>query len=227
MLETRFLPPVHPTDRAPVLVLLHGRGADPDDLAALRRWLPDSLALVLPRAPFEAAPWGYGAGWAWYRYEGDDRPEEKSFRASQAELDALLEELPSSPGTEPGPVFLGGFSQGGTMSLGRLLRGSEGLAGVLNFSGFVPAHPDVATRQGPAGETPVFWGHGTLDASIPFQMALRGRERLRAAGVPLEARDYAMGHGIIPEEVRDAVEWILGVLETGRSARDAREVRPG
>lgn len=198
-----------------VLVLMHGRGADPSDLAPLRRWLPDGITLVLPRAPHHAARWGYGPGWAWYRYEGEDRPEEGTFRASQEALDALVDGMTEVVGFQPEAVFIGGFSQGGTMSLGYAMRHPGSAAGVVNFSGFLPDHPDVQVTPATAPATPIFWGHGTADPAIPFQLASRGRERLRAAGATLETRDYPMGHGIIPEEVRDAVAWIDRVRGTG------------
>ncbi|NIQ58758.1 MAG: hypothetical protein GWN71_36930, partial [Gammaproteobacteria bacterium] len=54
-----------------MLVLLHGRGADERDLSGLRAHLPPGLGLVLPRAPFPGAPWGYGPGWACYRFLPD------------------------------------------------------------------------------------------------------------------------------------------------------------
>ncbi|HUG39184.1 MAG TPA: dienelactone hydrolase family protein [Longimicrobiales bacterium] len=199
---------------APVLVLMHGRGADPSDLAPLRRFFPAAVTVVLARAPFEAARWGYGPGWAWYLHDGDDRPETKSFRRSQHELEALVHGMADIVGAEPGPVFLGGFSQGGTMSLGYALRRRGDVAGVINFSGFVPDHPDIPLESDGAA-TPVFWGHGTADPAIPFTLAVRGRERLRAAALDLEARDYAMGHGISPDELRDASRWLEGVLGTG------------
>ena len=53
-----------------------------------------------------------------------------------------------------------------------------------------------------------FWGHGTSDPAIPFELALAGRELLVRAGADLEARDYAMGHGISPEELNDVVVWL-------------------
>lgn len=216
MLETEVLlarDGAVPAPGAPVVVLMHGRGAAPSDLAPLRRFFPDDAIVVLARAPFEAVRWGYGPGWAWYLYEGEDRVEAESFRRSQAELDALVDGMADVVGVEPGPILLGGFSQGGTMSLGWTLRRPGGVAGVINFSGFVPSHPDVTI--GDAGGTPLFWGHGTADPAIPFEMATAGRERLRGAGARLETHDYAMGHGISPEELRDMVEWLGRVLAEG------------
>jgi phospholipase/carboxylesterase len=207
-LEIQIMDPLMPEDGTPVLVLMHGRGADASDLAGLRPWLPDTVSLVLPRAPFQAAQWGYGQGRAWYRYAGEDRPEPASFRAAQAALDDLIADLPGRLGYQPGPVLIGGFSQGGTMSMGRALRGPGDVAGAINFSGFVPDHPDVPINAESASGTPFFWGHGTDDPAIPFWLARRGRQALLDAGAELEARDYPIGHSISPDELRDAMAWL-------------------
>ena len=210
MLDTRILPGPDAAGDAPVLVLMHGRGADIDDLAPLRRWLPSAVTIVLARAPFEAAPWGYGPGRAWYRYIGDDRPEPESFRTAQEELETLVDGLGALLGADPRAVILGGFSQGGTMSLGYALRRPGDIAGVINLSGFVPSHPDATGDAALAG-FPVFWGHGTLDPAIPFVLAEKGRARLRAAGARLLARDYEMAHAISPDELRA----LLGLTRSG------------
>ncbi len=195
-------------DGATVLVLMHGRGADASDLAALRPWLPASMALLLPQAPHPGAPWGYGPGWAWYRYEGEDRPDAATFSASQESLEQQLGALDATLGFRPGPVVLGGFSQGGAMALGYALSHPADVVAVMNFSGFVPAHPTVTVSPATVAGTAFFWGHGTADPAIPLSLARRGRDALRAAGADLEARDYAMGHGIQPAEIRDAVAWL-------------------
>ena len=212
-LEVRTRIPDGATHGTPVVVLMHGRGADMDDLVPLGRAFPDSVAVVFPQAPHPGAPWGYGPGWAWYRYEGGDRPEAESFRSSQAALDALVDGLPRRLGFRPGPVVLGGFSQGGTMAMGYALRHPGAVPGVLNFSGFVASHPDVAVTPETVAGTAFWWGHGTRDPAVVYDpLAVRGRERLREAGASLEARDYPMGHGIIPQELDDALAWLGGVL---------------
>src|SRR5690606_28658325 len=104
-------------DGAPVVVLLHGRGASKEDLRVLRPHLPAGVIAAFPQAPFEAAPWGYGPGWAWYRYLGEDRPEPESFNASLDALDAWLTALPDALPVKPGPLALGVFSHGGTLSV--------------------------------------------------------------------------------------------------------------
>ncbi|MFO7895072.1 MAG: alpha/beta hydrolase-fold protein [Longimicrobiales bacterium] len=214
MLETRVHTPEDAGRGTPVVLLMHGRGADLTDLIPLGRAFPDRVARVFPRAPHPGAPWGYGPGRAWYRYEGGDRPEEESFRVAQAALDELFEGLPTLLGFEPGPVVPGGFSQGGTMAIGYALRHPGKVPGVLNFSGFVPSHPDLEVTPETVADTAFWWGHGTRDPAVAYEpLAVRGREALREAGARLEPRDYPMGHGIIPEELEDAVAWLAGVLE--------------
>ncbi len=179
----------------------------------IRPFLPPGAILITPRAPFQGAPWGYGPGWAWYRYIERDRPEPESFSHSLDTLHSFLQELPDHLPVNPGPLVLGGFSQGGTMSLGYALRNPGRVANVLNFSGFLPDHPEVPVTPESVGGTRFFWGHGTSDPAIPFDLAVLGRQKLMEAGADLLAKDYAIGHWIDPDELNDAVQW----LQAGRT----------
>jgi phospholipase/carboxylesterase len=199
----------------PVAVLLHGRGADETDLLGLARHLPGDWTIVTPRAPFSAAPWGYGPGWAWYRYLGRNRPEPDSFEQSVREVSALLGYLPGELGFAPERLVLGGFSQGGTVSVGHALAAAAGHMGddapragrIANLSGFLADHPLVHAAPATVQGTRFFWGHGTADPSIPFALAAEGRAVLAAAGADLDARDYSIGHWIDPRELADLVSW--------------------
>lgn len=203
----QYIPP-EARDGAPVIVLLHGRGSDETDLLGLQRGLPPEAMVVTPRAPFPGAPWGYGPGWAWYRFLGRNRPEAESFERSQQELDAFLDALPGLLPVTPGRVVLGGFSQGGTMSVAHALRNPGKAPLVMNFSGFLADHPSLRVAPETVEGTSFFWGHGTQDPSISFALAVEGRAALRDAGAELEARDYGIGHWIDPQELQDAVDWM-------------------
>jgi phospholipase/carboxylesterase len=202
-----YVPPNAP-EGVPVVILLHGRGAERTDLFTLRRHMPAEWAVLAPDAPFPGAPWGYGPGYAWYQFMGRNRPEAGSFQESLEALDRFLDAIPAILGRTPGPVALGGFSQGGTMSVGYALSRPGRIPHVLNFSGFVADHPAVnATAESVSG-TRFFWGHGRSDPAIPFELAIEGRQLLTEAGADLESRDYAIGHWIDPVELSDAVQWL-------------------
>ncbi|MEA2515414.1 MAG: phospholipase/carboxylesterase [Thermomicrobiales bacterium] len=195
-------------DGAPLIVLLHGRGSHKGDLMGLQPALPRNAIVVTPQAPFPGAPWGYGDGWAWYRFLGGTTPEPESFEASQQALASFLEDLPSKLPVRPGPLVLGGFSQGATTSLAQALRRPGEVDGVLIFSGFLALHPSVSATPETVDGTRYFWGHGTQDPAIPFAHARTGRAALQAAGADLETHDYPIGHWIEPTELRDATNWL-------------------
>lgn len=212
-LEYHLALPDAPEDGAPVAVLLHGRGADGRDLLGLASGLPAGTLVVTPQAPFPGQPWGYGPGWAWYRYVAEDRVVGETLQESLAALDRFLDRLPDILPVRPGPLFLGGFSQGGTTSLAWSLTRPRRLAGVVNLSGFLADDAAVPVTRASAAHTPVFWGHGIHDPAIPFALARRGRARLAEVGARLETGDYEMGHWIEPGELADVSAWMEEVLE--------------
>jgi phospholipase/carboxylesterase len=191
-----------------VTVLLHGRGSHKGDLQALGPVLPPEWVIVTPQAPYPGSEWGYGPGWAWYRYLHDDVVDERTIGQSLERVHDFLAGLPELLGFTPGRIVLGGFSQGGTMSIAYSLSHPDAVSAVWNFSGFVAASVAVPEGAAAAGATPIFWGHGTSDPSIPFTLGQKGRDRLSAAGIPLVAMDYGIGHWIVPDEIHDAVAMV-------------------
>lgn len=200
--------PANAHDDARLIVLLHGRGSNRHDLFSLAPHFPSDAIVVSPEAPFPGAPWGYGPGSAWYQFLGRNRPEPESFSASLDALETFLRELKQQ--ISFGKVVMGGFSQGGTMSLAYGLTRPDALAGVMNFSGFLADHPAVTphTTAAPTTHPPIFWGHGKQDPAIPFALGVEGRARLVEAGYNVEARDYDIGHWIEGDELADAVAWL-------------------
>ena len=207
-LEYEIRRPADARDDALLILLLHGRGSNRHDLFSLAPHMPANAIVVAPEAPFPAAPWGYGPGSAWYQFLGANRPEPHSFSTSLRKLEQFLGELKQE--MKFGKVVMGGFSQGGTVSLAYGLTHPDELAGIMNFSGFLADHPEVTPSlvHDPAPAPPIFWGHGTQDPAIPFALAIDGRKKLATARYNLEAHDYDIGHWIDGDELRAAVEWL-------------------
>ena len=193
---------------SPTLVLLHGRGSDMHDLFSLAPALPGDWNVISAQAPFSGAAWGYGPGWAWYRYRAEDRVVDETLQESLGALDDFLGAVPGLVEGAPGPLVLGGFSQGGTTSLAYALTRPGSVPGVLNLSGFLADSPGVEATPDTVDGVRVFWGHGTQDPAIPFGLAIRGREKLQEAGADLTVADHHGGHFISREELEAAVGWI-------------------
>lgn len=209
LLFERFIPR-DAADGAPLVVFLHGRGADRYDLLGLAPALPQGMLVVTPQAPFSGAAWGYGGGWAWYRYIAEDRVVGETLARSLEALDRFMEELPAKLPIRPGRIFLGGFSQGGTTSLAWALRqAARGVEPppVLNLSGFLVDDP-LAPRE-VADQLQVFWGHGLQDPAIPHALGRKGRKELEERGAHLVTVDHGGGHWVEPDELAAAARWML------------------
>jgi phospholipase/carboxylesterase len=173
-----------------LMLLIHGKGADEEDLAPLIPHLdPEGRFLtVLPRAPL-----AFMSGWEWYRTEGIPRGGPELISSVEA-VDDLLDEACAHYGFERSQAIVAGFSQGCaiTLSLGLRRSSRPRPAGLLGMS--------------------VFIQHGTADPLISVEHARRTVTRLGAEGVPVIYRDYPMAHEVGLESVRDAMTWLALIL---------------
>lgn len=173
-------------DPQSIVVLLHGYGADGNDLISLAplwaRLLPNTL-FVSPHAPFPCEI--NAAGRQWFGFEGA-APEMilAGTRLASTAIDSYLDALIADHGVPAGRIALVGFSQGGMMSLHVAPRRSEPLAGVVSYSGALVAPERLAgeTRSRP----PILLVHGDADPVVPFDSLKRAADSLKAAGFPVD-----------------------------------------
>jgi phospholipase/carboxylesterase len=192
-----------------LLVLHHGRGTDERDLLPLADALDPqrSWHVVTPRAPLQ--PPG-SEGYHWYLVPRVGTPDPATFRAARAALASFHDELWQRTGVEPARTVLGGFSMGAVMSYALGLDPERPVpAGILAFSGFIPAvegwEPDVAGRTG----LPVLIAHGRRDQVIDVGFGRAARDRLSAGGLEVEYHESDAAHGIDGAGLRAAAEWLV------------------
>jgi phospholipase/carboxylesterase len=198
---TRLSGPAQPpaSGGAPQLlvVLLHGVGADGEDLIGLAPYLARLLphaAFVAPNAPWpcDMAPFGY----QWFSLQ-DRTPAmiEAGVRATAPVLDAFLDEQLAASGLDESRLALLGFSQGTMMSLFVGLRRERAVAGIVGFSGALVAPEALAGEI--RARPPVLLVHGDADEIVPFARLGAAEATLRENGVPVETlRRPGLGHGI-------------------------------
>jgi phospholipase/carboxylesterase len=207
-------PRIAPRGRAAtaLVVLLHGYGANGDDLIALgaewQRQLPDA-AFVAPNAP-QPIPGMYG-GLQWFPLTLRDPSEYwRGVSGAQPALDLFLDAELARHRLPPERLVLVGFSQGTMMALHAGLRRAEAPAAIVAFSGLL-AGPE---RLGEARtRPPVLMIHGELDDLIPVEALHMAREALAGAGFGVEWHVRpALGHGIDPEGQWMAAHFIARAL---------------
>jgi phospholipase/carboxylesterase len=152
---------------------------------------------------------------AWYDILGADlvkREDEAGLRQSQAAIEALLAHE-KSRGIAANRIVLAGFSQGCAMTLMTGLRHSEGLAGLLCMSGYLPlADKTAAERSAANQDTPIFLAHGRRDPVVTFARAQASRDALIALGYSPDWHEYEMEHSLCAEEIADIESWLCQVL---------------
>ena len=119
--------------QAPILLMLHGLGADENDLIGLADALDPSLFIVSVRAPFR-----YVVGNAWYGLEKVGDVEPKSFATGLSALGQFVDALPATYPIDPSRLYTLGFSQGAVMATSLLLSRPSLVAGSILLSGYLP-----------------------------------------------------------------------------------------
>ncbi len=190
----------------PLLVLLHGYGADERDLFGLVPYLPPEFVVAAPRAPL-TPPWP-APGHAWYPIDdlnGRD-PEHVTAGASR-----FLEWLDA--GAHAADVGVLGFSQGAAIALQAMRLEPERFSFAVNLSGY--AAPGELPRDRELAELrpPVFWGRGTHDDVIPPALVEHTVEWLPEHS-ELSGRVYpGLTHSVSEQELADVRVFLEKQLE--------------
>jgi len=193
----------------PLIILLHGFGANKDDLSDLAPLIGrTSYLYVLPDAPLFAAD--DPTMRAWYERGGRETP--AAVREALAALDGFVQEVMARFRVPAARVVLGGFSQGGAMSLRYGLPRPDVFAGLVVLSGSLRQVDDL-TPTLPAQRTqPIFVSHGRHDSMVPFAWSKDLVDYLQAQGYQPTYRTYPIDHEISPALVRDLRDWLSQLL---------------
>ena len=211
-------PRVAPTSGAArhLVVLLHGVGADGDDLIglapALAPFLPHA-AFVAPNGPepCDMAPFGY----QWFSLQ-DRRPEAllRGVQAAAPLLDAFLDEELARHSLDERQLALVGFSQGTMTALHVAPRRAAPMAAVLGFSGALLGAELL--RAEAVSRPPVFLIHGDADEVVPVGSLFAAVAGLQAAGIPVrwEIRP-GLPHAIDPEGIAHGGAFLEAAFSDG------------
>ena len=210
-------PRVEPRRRAAssLVVLLHGYGANGEDLIALahawRDRLPDT-AFVAPNAP-GAIPGMYGA-LQWFTLTLRE-PSEYWRGVSEARplLDRFLDAELARYALSADRLVLVGFSQGTMLALHVGVRRAAAPAAIIGYSGLLAGPEHLAEAR---VRPPILLVHGETDELIPLAALHLAREALAQAGLPVEWHVRpGLGHGIDPGGQRMAAHFMATILYGG------------
>ncbi len=206
-------PKTSAAEGAPLLLMLHGFGANEDDLFSIAPYVDERFLVISARAPVMLAPMSY----AWFNLgitaEGilvDPNEVEQSRQL----LHRFIEELIKNYPIDPRKIFFFGFSQGAMMGLMVALTYPGIAAGVVSMSGrVVPQAIDLITDREALTGLPIFATHGTMDIVLPIRHGRETKAALSQLPVDLTYREYPMGHEVSLESLRDVTQWLKSQLD--------------
>ena len=200
-----------PDSSYPLVIMLHGFGANMQDLAGLAPAISaDSYVYACPNAPipFQLGPGQTGFGWLTPRGGGTAEETANSDKLLGDFFDTVFQQFNVSPGN----AILMGFSQGGGMTYRCGLGRADKFAGLAALSATLPDEDDLAARLPVERTQPIFIAHGLFDQMVSEDTAQSAKSFLESNGYTPEFHTYNMGHEISGEELGDLVLWIARVL---------------
>ncbi len=209
LLNGPALPPADGRPPRQVVLLLHGVGADGNDLIGLapffQQVLPEA-AFFSPNAPERYDMAAFGHQWFSIRDFGPVA-RLKGARAAAPILDHFIDHLLAIFGLAEENMALIGFSQGTMMSLHVGLRRARPLAGIVGYSGALLG-PDLLASE-IRSRPPVLLVHGDADGILPVEALPQAEAALKANGVPVEAHVRpGLAHGIDEDGIRLGQEFL-------------------
>jgi phospholipase/carboxylesterase len=180
------------------VILLHGRGASAEDILGLAGAFeqPD-LAYLAPAA----------AGHSWYPYSflAPFEKNEPWLTSALKKIGATVEQALGA-GIPREKIVLAGFSQGACLATEFTARSTEGLGGLIAFTGGLIGPPGTKfSYHGSLAKTRAFLGAGDPDAHVPWERVEESAVVLRSLGAELTLRRYpGLPHTISRDEIEEA-----------------------
>ncbi|HXA15051.1 MAG TPA: dienelactone hydrolase family protein [Opitutaceae bacterium] len=176
------------------VILVHGRGSSPHDIAGLADVFPGAgLAFLAPAA----------TGGTWYpqRFLSPLERNEPWLSSALNVIDQLVAEVLAA-GIAPGGIGLAGFSQGACLVLEYAARHPRRHGFVAGLSGALIGPPDTPRPAGNLRDTPVLLGCAELDAHIPIDYVERSAEIFSQLGAVVTKQVFpGAAHTVFPEEI--------------------------
>ncbi|EHK21251.1 uncharacterized protein TRIVIDRAFT_52210 [Trichoderma virens Gv29-8] len=146
--------------------------------------------------------------------------DEAGILESRAYLYSLIQQEVSD-GISSDRIVLGGFSQGGAMSIFSGLTAPFKLGGIVGLSSWMllsHKFKEFVPESNPNKETPIFMGHGDIDQLVLYEWGLATEQKLKEFGYDVKLETYeGMQHSACMEEFDDVESFLVSRLASGNA----------
>jgi phospholipase/carboxylesterase len=194
----------------PTILALHGRGANAQDLLGLAPHLCGGVFRVIcPQAPLEVQLGPGMTGYAWFPMSLGGDIDTDAFLSARDRLRTFVDQCVERYPLGGRKLTLLGFSQGGGMAYSLGLSEPDRFAGMCVLSSWL--REGTLSAMGVADRVDTLSTlvqHGNRDELIELARAKLSIELLEKLRVPVEYREYDMGHEINSRSLGDLSGWL-------------------
>ncbi|MBT33293.1 MAG: esterase [Thalassobius sp.] len=196
------------TEKAPVLILLHGVGSNEKDLFSFADFIDEKYLVVSAQGPYNLGVNRYG----WYEVNfSNGKPQINADQAEKSRLALInfIDEIVEKYNADSQKVYLMGFSQGAIMSYSVALSQPEKVAGFAAFSGRVlDTTKQNASKSDQLSKLKVYLAHSRNDQVLSFQYAEEAHKMLESLNIETTYRVFDDGHSISRENLYAFLGWL-------------------
>jgi len=204
-----------PNARAPLLIALHGYGANKRQMMREAQLMaPNNFAVASLQGfhqhikePYEkGGPLRFGFGWL------TNFRSEESVGVHHRALLEVIDILADEGVADPARVFLLGFSQSCALNYRFAFTYPERLRGVVGICGGIPGDWETSSTYRP-GDINVLHLAGTRDEIYPPERVQDYARQLKTRARSVAFKSYDATHEIVPEMRNDVVQWLTRNLD--------------
>lgn len=205
-----ILRPAQPlSEKAPVIIMLHGYGSDEHDLFSFTSAIDPKYLIVSAKAPVAMQP--YGNAWYAISYTPDDDKFINDDQAVQSRdlISQFIDEVASAYHADAKQVTLMGFSQGAVLSYAVALSYPEKVNRVVAMSGYI--HEDLLKKdwkQQEFAHLSFYCSHGNMDTVVPVEWDRKTKPFLDRLGIENTYAEFPAGHGVNPENFKEIINFL-------------------
>jgi phospholipase/carboxylesterase len=193
----------------PLIIFIHGYGSNEQDLLGLKDRLSADFNYLSVRAPMDLRAGSY----KWFTQKTDAPGYDgvtEDLKSSREQLSTFIKDATKKYQTQPGQVFLVGFSQGAMMSYEVALRDPTLLGGFAALSGRLLPLLESGLKPDPRlASLKVFIAHGAEDHQVAYSGGPEAETTLKKLGLSPEFHSYeGLEHSINAAEVADLARWL-------------------
>lgn len=151
--------------------------------------IPANSWIFAPRGPIQSSPTGYG-----WTPHADGLPGLEAFAGPAAALMGAFHSWRLQTGAPEEPPDVMGFSQGAAMAYALAAYYPDQVGRVIALAGYLPEAPEMPGRYAALRGKKIYIAHGTLDETIPVQLAQSAAQTLEEAGALVTYCQSEIGH---------------------------------